>query len=152
MPAAIFSRMCCSHFVDRACSFTSSVQLAIPNLSLMPRESPYLRFASSCSVDGSVILNTKMRYGLVLGFKFNQGEFHTPEEIRLVSVRFDTVKAINDGMFRAGVGFHTGINFWNVRCFDGITYAYQNGIPILNRIFLNMICSRFLLSSSISVR
>lgn len=77
-------------------------------------------YDGSWRLDGSVILNTKRRYGLVLGFKFNQGEFHTPEEIQLVSVRFDTVKVRNDGMFRAGVGFHTGINFWNVRCFDGM--------------------------------
>ena len=33
-------------------------------------------YDGSWRLDGSVILNTKRRYGLVLGFKFNQGEFH----------------------------------------------------------------------------
>lgn len=86
-------------------------------------------YDGSWLLDGSVILNTKMRYGLVLGFKFNQG-FHTTEGIKVVSVSFDTIKAKNDGMFRAGVRFHTGINFWDVRCFDGMWNLY--GSELLN--------------------
>lgn len=76
-------------------------------------------YDGSWLLDGSVILGTQRRYGLVLGFRFNQGGFITREEVKLVSVRFDTVKVKNDGMFRAGVKFRSGINFWGVRCFDG---------------------------------
>ena len=76
-------------------------------------------YDGSWLLDGSVILNTTRRYGLVLGFRFNQGEFYTPEEIRLISVRFGIAKVKNDSALRARVKFHSGINFWDVRCFDG---------------------------------
>lgn len=76
-------------------------------------------FDGSWRLDGSVILNVKRRYGLVLGFRFNQGGFYTPEEIKLASVKFATAKVKNDEIFRARAKFRSGINFWDVRCFDG---------------------------------
>lgn len=76
-------------------------------------------FDGSWRLDGSVMLNVKRRYGLVLGFRFNQGGFHTPEAIKLVLVKFATVKVKNDAMFRARAKFRSGINFWEVPCFDG---------------------------------
>lgn len=76
-------------------------------------------YDGSWLLDGSVILDTQRRYGLVLGFRFNQGEFYTPEEIRLLSVKFGIAKVRNDGAICARAKFRFGINFWNVLCFDG---------------------------------
>ena len=70
-------------------------------------------------LDGSVILNTKRRYGLALGMWFGQGGFYTKEQARLVLVGFKG-RIENDEIFRAGVSSHFGINFWGVRCFDGL--------------------------------
>lgn len=75
-------------------------------------------YDGSWLLDGSVILNTKRRYGLVLGLKYKLGGFHTQEEIRLLSVKYG-VKINNDEDFRARVKNRFGINFWEVRCFDG---------------------------------
>lgn len=69
-------------------------------------------------LDGSVILGVKRRYGLVLGLKYNQGRFYTPEQIRLISVEFAT-QINNSELFYAGVRHSFGINFWDVRCFNG---------------------------------
>lgn len=68
-------------------------------------------------LDGSVILNTKRRYGLALGMWFGQGGFYTPEQVSLASVGFAS-QIENDEIFCAGVSSHFGINFWGVRCFD----------------------------------
>lgn len=76
-------------------------------------------YDGSWLLDGSVILNTKRRYGLVLGLQFGQGGFYTPEQIRFVSVKFAN-RIENDEKFRAGVISHFGINFWGIRCFDGL--------------------------------
>lgn len=75
-------------------------------------------YDGSWLLDGSVILNTKRRYGLVLGLKYKLGGFHSLEEIRLLSVRYG-MKINNDENFRTRVSNRFGINFWEVRCFDG---------------------------------
>lgn len=75
-------------------------------------------YDGSWLLDGSVILGTKRRYGLVLGLKFKQGTFYTPEQIKLISVKF-AAQVKNDELFHAKVSHSFGINFWNVLCFDG---------------------------------
>lgn len=70
-------------------------------------------------LDGSVILNTRRRYGLVLGLKYNFGGFHSPEQIKLLSVKF-AAQMNNEENFYARVNNRFGINFWDVRCFDGL--------------------------------
>lgn len=76
-------------------------------------------YDGSWLLDGSIILNNQRRYGLILGFRFNEGEFYTIEEIRLLSVMFRIAKVRNDSAVCARVKFRSGINFWGVRCFDG---------------------------------
>lgn len=95
-------------------------QIILTNICFKMRSSFWYDYVydGSWLLDGKVILSTTRRYGLVLGFRFDQGDFYTPENLK-VSVSFDTIKAKNDEMFSASVKFHSGINFWDVRCFDG---------------------------------
>ncbi len=69
-------------------------------------------------LDGSVILNTRRRYGLVLGLKYKFGGIYTQEKIRLLSVKF-AARIKSEDSFRARIENRYGINFWDVRCFDG---------------------------------
>lgn len=75
-------------------------------------------FDGSWLLDGSVILCWKRRYGLRLGLEFRQWVFYTPEQIRLIPVRF-AAQVKNDELFHAKVSHSFGINFWNIFCFDG---------------------------------
>lgn len=76
-------------------------------------------FDGSWLLDGSVILNQKRRYGLVLGLKYKQGGFSTPEQIRLISVKLEAlIRNINSLHSRAVYSFD--INFWKIFRFDGL--------------------------------
>lgn len=68
-------------------------------------------FDGNWLLDGNILLDAKRQYGLVLGFKFYQGEFHTTEKTSSALVKFDVLKSKNNEMFCAGVRFHTCIDF-----------------------------------------
>lgn len=90
-------------------------------------------YDGSWLLDGSIILNVKRRYGLVLGFRFYQGSFYIQEEIKLGSVRFDVIKIKNNEAFIAGVKFHSGINFWDIRYYDGRRNLIDSKLPDAKR-------------------
>ncbi|MCM1045647.1 MAG: phage tail protein [Candidatus Gastranaerophilales bacterium] len=78
-----------------------------------------LTFDGSWLLDGSVILNAKRRYGLVLGFRSSQGRVHTPERIHLFSVRFTKAKVKISEIVGVRARFCFGTDFWDTRYFDG---------------------------------
>lgn len=79
-------------------------------------------------LDGSVMLDSKRRYGLVLGMEHRQS-YYMQEHTKLVSVGF-LAGVLTEGLFTAGAECRFRINFWNALCFDGLWFL--DGSVMLN--------------------
>lgn len=124
-------------------------------------------FDGTWKLDGSVTLNTHRRYNLVLGFKYNMGDFDTKLGVALFATLFKT-KVNNQEKINARVRDYFGISFWNARLFDGAwildglnrldavrSYGLKLGIKsrlaeLHNKEYLNVACESFKFSQQIN--
>lgn len=76
-------------------------------------------FDGSWNFDGSILLDAQRRYNLILGLKYNEGEFAENEgtECNSLTLRCQLNNSVITDNSRAIIGF--GINFWNILYFDG---------------------------------
>lgn len=88
-------------------------------------------FDGSWLLDGSVTLNHKRRYGLMLGMLYHIG-FRIPEFVK-ISAGF-TVRFFTQGNFRAGAAYIFGVYFWDVHYFDG-TWRFEGSETFKGRAY-----------------
>ena len=69
--------------------------------------------------DGSLAMNSERQYNLILGLRYNQGEFDTQEMVHLIAMRVKGRIFGKERIDNARARFCLGINFWETQYFDG---------------------------------
>ncbi len=69
--------------------------------------------------DGSLAMNSERQYNLILGLRYNQGEFDTQEMVHLIAMRVKGRIFGKERIDNAKARFCHGINFWETQYFDG---------------------------------
>ena len=76
-------------------------------------------------LDGSVILNARRRYNLVLGFKYFMGDFYTPQSAGLPTILFSAQLNTSEDM-SVETEIRIGADFFSLSMWKGLQAAIKN--------------------------